>query len=157
PVLAYGPGDAQVLVSADHLGPVIWTHGFGSWGATEGDGTAALDRSTGGLLIGADGLVGDWRLGLLAGYSHSSFDVDDRASSGSSDNYHLGLYGGTVWENLAFRMGTAFTWHDIETNRIVSIPGLTDSLSADYNAGTFQAFGELGYGLEIDRNTRFEP
>ena len=38
-----------------------------------------------GLLIGADGLVGDWRLGLLAGYSHSSFDVDDRASSGSSD------------------------------------------------------------------------
>src|SRR5690606_16306449 len=151
-------GDVPVLVSADHTGPVTWSHGLGSWGATEEDGTAAaLDRSTSGLLIGTDRLVGDWFLCLLAGYSHSSFAVDDRASSGSSDNYHLGLYGGTEWGNLAFRTGTAFTWHDIATNRAVSIPGLTDSLSADYNARTFQAFGEIGYGLEIDSNTRFEP
>jgi outer membrane autotransporter protein len=157
PVLAYGPGDTPIAVSADHAGPVFWSHGFGSWGSTDSDGNAAgLDRSTGGLLIGADTLVGDWRLGLLAGYSRSSFDVDDRASSGSSNNYHLGLYGGTQWGNLAFRTGAAYTWHDIDTNRTAAFPGFADSLSADYSAGTFQAFGELGYGIELGA-TRFEP
>jgi fibronectin-binding autotransporter adhesin len=157
PVLAYGPGDTPMQVAADHTGPVFWSHGFGSWGSTNSDGNAAsLDRSTSGLLIGTDGLVGDWRVGMLSGYSHSSFKANGRASSGSSDNYHLGLYGGTEWGNVAFRTGAAYTRHDIETHRSVSIPGLTDRLTVGYNAGTFQAFGELGYGFEAG-GTRFEP
>jgi len=157
PVLAYGPGDAPALVSPGHTGPVLWAYGFGAWGTTDGDGNAAgLNHSTGGLLIGADGLVGDWRIGFLAGYSHSRFDVKDRFSSGKSDNYHLGLYGGTQWGNLALRTGAAYTRHDIDTTRAVAIPGVSESLSADYNAGTFQAFGELGYSIDTS-STRFEP
>lgn len=158
PVLAYGPGETPVLVSADHAGPVFWLHGFGSWGSIDSDGNAAsFDHSTGGLLLGADGLVGNWRVGLLAGYSHSSFKADDRASSGSSSNYHFGLYGGTEWGNVAVRSGLAYTWHDVETNRSVSIPGLSDSLTSDYDAETFQAFGEIGYGVDLGAGTRFEP
>lgn len=158
PVLAFGPGEMPMLVAADHAGPVFWSQGFGSWGTTDSDGNAAsLDRSIDGLLIGADGQVGDWRLGLLAGYSQATFNADDRPSSGSSDNYHLGLYGGTQWDDVALRTGVAYTWHDIETNRVVSIPGLADSLTGDYGAGTFQAFGELGYGFELATGTRIEP
>lgn len=158
PVLAYGSGDTPRLVVADHGGPVFWSHGFGSWGSTNSDGNAAsLDRSTGGLLVGTDTLVGDWRVGVLAGYSHSRFDVENRAATGSSDNYHLGLYGGTKWGDIAFRTGAAYTWHDIDTNRAVAIPGLADSLGGNYSAGTFQTFGELGYGIEIDSNTHLEP
>lgn len=158
PVLAYGPGGAPTLVAADHVGPVFWSHGFGSWGSTDGDGNAAsLDRSTGGLLVGADTALGDWRVGLLAGYSQSSFDAQDRASSGSSTNYHLGLYGGTEWGDLALRTGAAYTWHDIETKRMVAIRGLADALTGDYSAATFQVFGELAYGLELDSGSRLEP
>jgi len=158
PVLAYGPGDRPMAVAANHVGLVFWSHGFGSWGSTDSDGNAAgVDRSTGGALVGTDTLIADWRVGVLAGYSHSSFDVADRASSGSSDNYHLGLYGGTQWDDIAVRMAAAYTWHDIKTNRAVSIPGLADILSGNYSAGTFQAFGELGYGIEIGQNTRLEP
>lgn len=102
---------------------------------------------TGSLLIGADRLVGDWRLGLLAGYSHSSFDADDRFSLGSTDNYHVGVYGGTQWGTLAVRTGVAYAWHD-KTSRAAVMPGFSDSLSADYMAGTLQAFGELGYGFD---------
>ncbi|MEP9372815.1 autotransporter domain-containing protein [Mesorhizobium sp. KR1-2] len=157
PVLAYGPGDTPMVVAADHAGPVFWSYGFGAWGSIDSDGNAAsLKRSTGGLLIGTDGLVGDWRVGLLAGYSHSRFDVENRFSSGSSDNYHLGLYGGTQWGNLAFRSGLAYTWNDLSTCRSVAIPGIADGLSVGYHAGTFQAFGELGYGIEAGA-VRFEP
>ena len=158
PILAYGPGDTPVPVAADHAGPVFWSHGFGSWSSTDSDGNAAsLDRSSGGLIGGTDGMVGDWRIGLLAGYSHSYFKASDHASSGSSDNYHLGFYGGTHWGDLAFRTGAAYTWHDIDTARWVSIPGITDSLSAGYNAGTLQAFGEMGYGFDMGNGVRFEP
>jgi outer membrane autotransporter protein len=156
-VLAYGPDKAPILVSADHAGPVFWSSGFGSWGSTDSDGNAAsLDRSIGGLLIGADTMAGDWRVGVLAGYSHSRIRLDERASSASSDNYHLGLYGGTQWGDIALRTGAAYSWHEIDTSRAVSIPGLTESLSAGYTAGTFQAFGELGYGIDLG-DTRLEP
>ncbi|WP_343315141.1 autotransporter domain-containing protein [Brucella sp. BE17] len=158
PVLAYGSGDTPVQVAADHGGPVFWSHGFASWGSTDGDDNAASkNRNTRGLLIGADTMVSDWRFGLLAGYSHSSFKVRDRSSSGSSENYHLGLYGATRWGNIALRTGAAYSWHDIDTSRGISIPGFTDNLSADYRGRTFQAFGELGYGMEMGDGLRFEP
>ncbi|MGN6305649.1 MAG: autotransporter outer membrane beta-barrel domain-containing protein, partial [Mesorhizobium sp.] len=103
PVLAYGETGtgstataaiSHALAPADTAGLAAWGSVFGSWGSTDGDGNAAgLDRSTGGFFTGIDGLVADnVRLGIMTGYSHSSFDVDGRASSGSSDSYHLGLY-----------------------------------------------------------------
>ncbi|NGN41683.1 autotransporter domain-containing protein [Mesorhizobium sp. CGMCC 1.15528] len=157
PILAYGP-DGQHLApaSSDH-GLAVWGNAFGSWGHVGSDGNAArLDHSTGGLLVGGDAMLGDWRLGLLAGYSRSSFDVKGRASSGDSDNYHVGLYGGTQWGALAFRTGLAYSWHDIETRRDVAFPGFSDQLKGDYRAGTTQLFGEFGYGIEAGAFS-FEP
>uniref|UniRef100_UPI0013D998BD autotransporter domain-containing protein n=1 Tax=Stenotrophomonas maltophilia TaxID=40324 RepID=UPI0013D998BD len=81
----------------------VWGQAFGAWGHAGGDGNATrLARSTGGFLIGADGLAFEtWRLGLVAGYSHTSFNIRDRSSAGASDNFHAGLYGGTMWGDLA--------------------------------------------------------
>jgi outer membrane autotransporter protein len=168
PVMGYGPEEALAREgkSANVFAPTssdtdrfaVWVQGLGSWGEWDGDGNAAaLDRSIGGLLIGADGLVTEtWRLGVVAGYSHSSFDLDKRASSGDSNDYHLGLYGGTQWGALGFRAGAAYTWHSIETVRSVAFPGVSDQLSADYDAGTTQVFGELGY--KVDHGSfAFEP
>ena len=79
----------------------------------------------------------------------------DRASSGSSDNYHLGLYGGATWGELAFRAGASYTWHDITTGRSVSFPGFDDGLKAGYDAGAAQVFGELAHGIRAG-DARFE-
>jgi outer membrane autotransporter protein len=157
PVMAYGPGGAEIAPAAtDRV--AAWGQAFGSWGSFDSNGDAAeLDHDTGGLLMGMDGFVAEnWRLGLIAGYSHSSFDASDRASSGSSDNYHLGLYAGTRWDNLGFRSGLAYSWHDVETSRAVSFAGFSDRLAGDYSAGTFQAFGELGYRVDTAA-VSFEP
>lgn len=138
--------------------PGAWGQAFGSWGHTGGNGNAAkTERSTGGFLFGADTPAFDtWRFGAVAGYSRTNFDVNDRHSSGASDNYHVGLYGGSAWGALGFRSGLAYTWHDIDTTRNVTFPGFSDRLSSDYNAGTFQAFSELSYGVEVG-GARFEP
>ncbi|MCV9937179.1 autotransporter domain-containing protein [Boseaceae bacterium BT-24-1] len=100
-----------------------WGQGYGSWGRSDRDGNAArLMRSTGGLLLGADAAVFDHlRFGIIAGYSRSEFDVNNRFSSGESDNYHLGLYGGGQWGALNLRAGASYTWHDVETRRAVNL------------------------------------
>ena len=130
-------------------GSAFWSQAFGSWGHIDGDGNAArLGRSTAGLFLGADAPVSDdWRLGAVAGYSHSSFDARDRNATGSSDNYHLGLYGGAQWDAFALRAGAAYTLHDISTARSIAIPGIGDDLKARYDAGTAQFFGEMGHRL----------
>lgn len=136
----------------------VWAQGFGSWGHTRGDGNAArLDRQTGGVFFGADAPVFDnWRFGAVAGYSHTGFDARDRHSSGSSDNYHVGLYGGGTWGDLAFRTGAAYAWHDISVSRNVVFPGFDESLKGSYDAGTAQVFGELAYGFDLGAG-RIEP
>ncbi|WP_287222903.1 autotransporter domain-containing protein [Mesorhizobium sp.] len=156
PVMAYGEGGPE-MVAAETDRFAAWGQAFGSWGNTDSDGNAAaFDRSTGGLLMGADGLVGDWRVGMLGGYSHSFFDADDRQSSGDSDNYHLGLYGGTNWGAIAFRTGAAYSWNSIATKRSVAFNGFADTLSADYDAGTAQVFGELAFTMAAN-HFKFEP
>jgi outer membrane autotransporter protein len=156
PVMAYGEGGPE-MVAADTDRFAVWGQAFGSWGETDSDGNAAaFDRSTGGLLAGIDGLVGNWRAGLLGGYSHASFDADDRHSSGDSDSYHLGLYGGTDWGAVAFRTGAAYSWNSLSTKRLVAFDGFADQLSAGYDASTAQVFGELAYKLDANR-LKFEP
>lgn len=136
--------------STDTKGLAVWSRAFGSWGQWPSDGNAAtLDRTIGGLFVGADGLVAEnVRLGVIAGHSYSNFDVDARASSGKSRAYHLGGYGGSQWGALGLRFGAAYSWHNIETDRVVAFPGFFDSPSADYDAATAQAFGELGYRID---------
>lgn len=128
----------------------VWGQGYGAWGRTGGDGNASkLTHATGGVLAGADVAAFDhFRFGVLAGYSRSTFDAKARMSSGESDNYHLGLYGGGRWGALSLRTGASYTWHDISTSRVVSSAFLSGNPRADYNAGTAQLFGELGYRMD---------
>ncbi|WAC27609.1 autotransporter outer membrane beta-barrel domain-containing protein [Ancylobacter sp. SL191] len=153
---------AMPVKAAPALAPVerfaLWSTAFGNWGDMNGNSNAAgVSDSTGGFLIGADTLVGDgWRLGVAGGYSYTDFSISGRNSSGSSDNWHIGVYGGNAWGPLALRTGLAYTWQDISTNRSVAFTGYSDSLSADYDAGTVQAFGELGYRIDA-AGIAFEP
>jgi len=136
----------------------LWTTGFGNWGTFNGNTNAAgVSDSTGGFLIGADTLVGDgWRVGVAGGYSYTDFSITGRNSSGNSDNWHAALYAGKSWDALALRTGLAYTWQDVSTSRSVAFTGFADSLSADYSAGTFQAFGELGWRIDT-AFAAFEP
>lgn len=157
PVMAFDDGSLRLAPGTTDAF-ALWAQGFGAWGHWNGDGNAArFSRDTGGLLVGGDVNFADWRLGMIAGYSHSSFSVADRSSSGDSDNYHVGLYGGTEWGNLGFRSGLAYSWHGIDTTRSVSFAGFSERLYGSYNSGTFQAFGELGYRFDGATTSSLEP
>jgi len=146
-------GDSAIEPAADYSvarkSSGFWMQGFGSWGDWDGDGNAAsLDRSTGGAIAGVETLLDGWRLGVAGGYSQTSFDVDDRRSSGDADGYHAAIYAGTNWDTVFLRAGAAYSWHDIATKREITSP-IVDELQADYGAGTAQIFGELAYRADF--------
>jgi outer membrane autotransporter protein len=151
--MAMEVGDSTIEPVADYSvarkSAGFWMQGFGSWGDWDSDGNAAsLDRSTGGAIAGVDTLVSGWRLGIAGGYSQTSFDVDDRRSSGDADGYHAAVYAGTNWDNVVLRAGAAYSWSDIATKREITSP-IIDELEADYDAGTAQVFGELAYRADL--------
>ncbi len=131
----------------------IWEQGFGGWGGIAGNGNASgLNHSAAGFLVGADIPAADWRLGFFGGYSHSDFNVVSGGALGDSNDYHLGGYAGTLLnDNVALRLGASYTWSGITTDRAVAIGSFTDALHGIYNAGTTQVFGELGYGLAMEK------
>jgi outer membrane autotransporter protein len=135
----------------------VWVNALGAKGSRSSDGNAAgLDRSVSGFFVGGDTALSDHaRIGAMAGFSRSSYTVGDRASSGTSDNLSLGLYGGARWGDLALRSGAAYTRHNLSTSRSAGIPG-SDNLKGHYDAGTTQVFGEVGYGLQAGA-VRVEP
>lgn len=175
-VLAFGPGQktGAAKTALDMVAPgatnseilnryEAWGSVFGSWSSQSGTDSAGRTKSTlGGFISGIDGRVYDnWRLGVMAGYSRSTFKTSSLLSSGSSDNYTVGAYAGTEWAaaqgSVGLRSGLSYSRHNIELSRSVAFDTFSDSLSADYNAGTFQVFGELGYKLSLTERTVIEP
>lgn len=139
-------------------GLTFWSNGYGAWGNVDGNGNAAsMSHNVGGFIAGADAPVYDIaRFGLLAGYARSTYGVADRNASGSSDNYTVGAYGGAQSGNFGLRVGSTYTWSNIDTSRGVAFAGFSDNLSGTYKTGTFQAFGDVGYRFDVG-SVAFEP
>ena len=144
-------GDAPTAASAGNdvaSANGLWGHAFGSWGNYDGhDDTATVDRDIGGFFIGGDRDLGGWRLGALAGYSHTSFHLDELHSSGSSDDYHLGVYAGNDQGPVRVHGGVAYSWHEASMTRHPSFTGYSANLTSDLDAGTAQAWGEIAYDM----------
>ncbi|MXV43590.1 autotransporter domain-containing protein, partial [Saccharibacter sp. 17.LH.SD] len=137
-----------------------WGQAFGGQGhndSTSG-GTAGLNHSTAGFLMGADRMIVDnWRVGGFAGYTHSMMNVGSRSSSGNSDNVTFGAYAGKHWGAIHLRTGLSYTWNSINTTRHVGFVGYSDRLHDHQIGGTGQLFAELGYRFRVGEWTRIEP
>ncbi|MFC5515335.1 autotransporter domain-containing protein, partial [Kaistia terrae] len=145
-------------VTASDPAYAMWGQVLGSWGAFDGSSNATrVTDSIGGLVTGVDVSVAEtWRFGIAGGYSHSSFEATDIAASGSSDSYHVALYGGWQSDGWAVRGGAAYSWNDIDTSRQVQVVGIGDVQDGGYDLGTTQVFAEGAYKFGYGTST-FEP
>lgn len=159
PIIAAAPN----AVKGDIARYAAWSAAYGSWSNHSADSNSGRTKSTlGGFSTGIDVWVYDnWRLGVMAGYSQATFKTASRNSTGSSDNYTVGAYGGTEWavaaNSISLRTGTAYSWHNIDISRSITFNDFSDNLSTNYNAGTFQIFGELGYKHNLISHSILEP
>jgi autotransporter-associated beta strand protein len=126
-----------------------WGQAFGSFGHIGGDGdAAALDRSLGGFILGADASLDNrYRLGVAGGYAQSVLSLDARASSGHVDSTFAGVYGGASLDGLQLRGGALYAYNRYGTDRSIAFSGFSDTASAGYGGDTAQAFGEAGWRI----------
>ncbi|TZG24987.1 autotransporter domain-containing protein [Sphingomonas montanisoli] len=140
----------SVLDRADTQG-----EGWGIWGqagragietdATGNVAATATDRTT--VLSGVDYGMGTWRVGLHAGYVDSNVGVKGRASQADVHTKLVGAYGRWSQDKLTVKVGGDYSWHDVDTTRSISIPGLNGQLRSGYDATSQQLFGEVSYAL----------
>ena len=128
-----------------------WAQLLGAWDHASGDANATgYQASTYGVLVGLDSaLAEDWRLGVATGYTRTSLD-GGYGSNADSDNYHLAVYGGKQFGELALRAGGGYTWHRFDTSRSVNYGMQSDRETAKYSARTEQVFAEAGYSVKAD-------
>ncbi len=140
-----------------------WAELVGNWQTLDGNGNAAkTTQRTGGLFVGADHPVGNgWRVGGAIGYTDGNIHVDDRESKADVSSYSAALFGGRAFEvgagKLNLLVGTAYTWHNIDTERYANVAGTSQKLTANYGANTTQLFTELGYAMALSERAGIEP
>jgi outer membrane autotransporter protein len=131
-----------------------WAAGFGGRGELDGDanvGSADLNSHTLGFAVGIDAQIDRTVLvGIAAGYSNSGFSVDERATSGTVEGFHAGLYG-------VKRLGALYVEADAEYVRFYNTTDRfidwvvdeqaqgqfdSDAFSAHVESGWRRAYGE---------------
>ncbi|HEY0332339.1 MAG TPA: autotransporter-associated beta strand repeat-containing protein [Stenotrophomonas sp.] len=141
---------ASALDPSLNAGDGLWAASWKHWSDHDGDGNAArLDGDGSGLVAGADFQVRDrGRVGVLAGFGHSTQQVDARRSSARIDATHLGLYGSQQWNAFALRGGIAYAWQQVRATRQIVFPGFAEAARSEYGAHTAQAYVEGEYALQ---------
>ncbi len=106
----------------------------------------------GGVDLGLNGA----RIGVFGGYQDD--DVSSRRL-GNSARVKTTLAGA----NAAFaagpfevQVGGSYAWHNIDTTRTITVPGLASTLSGHPDGTSLELFGELGYKLAMG-NYAFTP
>jgi len=129
----------------------VWAQALGSYGKVDGShGASTLEQRTGGGVLGVDwALAGDWRVGLLGGYSHTRLDAT--GLDGTVRSWHAGVYAQHQSGPLAVRLGAAYSSHDGDSKRDVAFAGFKERFEGDYDADSQQAFIELGYAMGSGR------
>nr|WP_246742353.1 autotransporter outer membrane beta-barrel domain-containing protein [Microvirga splendida] len=136
----------------------MWGKVLGSYGRTDATPTsAAMERSTGGIVVGVDGGLGTpYRLGIAAGYLATSFDIDAAAASGEVDSFHIGAYGSAAFGDWSLRGGVAYAHHEIALAR-GTVNGRFRGGETDTSADSVQVFGEVGYTFRLSDRVTLEP
>ncbi|HEY4547437.1 MAG TPA: autotransporter domain-containing protein, partial [Pedomonas sp.] len=130
----------------------LWGQTFSGWGSRSGNGNAArLTHNTQGILLGWDVALGDGSAGLVAGYGNADLTVGQRLSSSEAESYHLGFYWGARLGSISLRGGAAYSWHDLETRRDVTVAALSQNVRAEYKAASVQAFAEAAWAVHLGK------
>ncbi|PTE20336.1 hypothetical protein C5F48_18015, partial [Cereibacter changlensis JA139] len=134
----------------------FWMQGFGGWTDHEDDGNARkADASGGGMLLGADRDLGDWRVGFALGYGSDDISSSLARSEASVDSTYLAAYAGRDFGKATLKLGAIHALQQVDSSRSVSFGGVSETLTADYDATTTQIFTEgawrmTAHGLGIE-------
>ncbi|MGE4266780.1 MAG: autotransporter domain-containing protein [Deferribacterales bacterium] len=136
----------------------FWFNVFGAKADWDGNsGTSNLSRTVGGVMVGAEREINtSMSAGLVFGASNTNYDVDALSSSGSVKSYYLGAYAEKLINDITLTFGAAYGWHKMDTGRTVEFGSFSEHQDADYDADSYQFFGEISYDIK-DGGSKVTP
>lgn len=149
-----GAPDNDPIYRGAGLGKVISSRA--SW--TNEKGTRTYDWKSNSAFVGGDfAAFSNMRFGALAGYGHSTYEVDEGNARGISDDFTVGVYGGGVFSGFEVDFGAAYSWRDASSRRDIEFLQLSERIRGRFDGGTFQLFGGISYAFEITDTFQFGP
>lgn len=146
---------SRLVSSRDDESRGAWVSGhFGGSELDRQSGVAGVSSDTSGLMLGVDTPVGQSaRVGVVAAFGETSFNLSGRAARGSTDSHAIGAYASGQRGLVTVIGGAVFGWHDLTTLRTVQLPGLDEQLAASHNAQSIETFAEIS----VDGPAGFTP
>jgi subtilase-type serine protease len=132
----------------------MWMTGFGGsarWSGEIAPGTATATSSRWGGALGLDYQVNpDLLLGVTAGGSDSRFSVTNRATSGTVQGFHTGVYG-MLKNGDSYASGSlTFSTFGNRTTRGIAGVGATEIANGSFQSSEWRARLEVGHDFHMD-------
>jgi autotransporter-associated beta strand protein len=126
----------------------VWGAAYGGSATTGGNavvGSQDLSARAWGVVGGADYKVTpNTLLGFALAGGGTNYSLANALGRGSSDLFQAGIFGRHNFGPAYLSAALAYGWHDVTTNRTVTLAGL-DQLQARFKAETFSGRFESGY------------
>ncbi len=144
---------------------VLWLRPYTRYEKTRGDNANTFDFSsqTEGVAFGGDSLLDGsdaWRLGVAFAFGQTTYDLataPGNSVKGKTRHYSMAGYGRYQKEGFGLKLGTAFGFHSIDTDRRISFLSYNALQLGGYDAQTISGFGEASYALGKERLLQVEP
>ncbi len=151
---------SRVVLGSERLEPGVslWAdarHANGKRDSVDGYMSARHDTTS--YLSGADvNLSGAINLGVFGGWGTTEFR--SRAlQQGEADSTHYGAYGSVRRGSWRLGGGAVASDHEADIRRVITTPGLAQSLRSETDYSGQQYFLDLGYTLAPFQSATFEP
>jgi outer membrane autotransporter protein len=126
----------------------LWATGFGGYNSLDGNSATAspgVDSRTLGFAAGFDYQIDPTALvGIAAGYTRSTFSVDDRATSGTLDGVHFGVYGVKNFGQVYLAGTAVYASFENDTDRLVDWI-FDERAKGDFSSELYRARIEAGW------------
>ncbi|MEH2561426.1 autotransporter domain-containing protein [Bradyrhizobium sp. AZCC 2289] len=126
----------------------VWGAGYGGSATINGNAVVGSQDTTArvwGIAAGADYKVTpDSLIGFAVAGGGTGFSLANSLGSGSADLFQAGVFGRQNFGPAYLSAALAYGWHDVTTNRTVTLAGL-DQLQGRFRAETFSGRFEGGY------------
>ena len=139
----------------------LWATGFGQQASLSGDSTvggASLSSRASGFAAGMDyEATRNFLLGFAGGYTYSNFSVSDRATSGTVEGAHAGVYSVVRAGGLYLAGAGEYAHYDDKTSRTIAYApyalGAFDELAkGKFSSGEWLGRFEAGYKYQAGWN-----
>ena len=109
-----------------------------------------------GVVGGLDLAFGGARIGVFGGYQDDDVTTRRRNDAANIKTTLAGANAAFAAGPLEVQVGGSYAWHELDTTRTTTVPGLASTLSGNPDGTSLELFGELGYKFDMG-NYAFTP